>query len=400
MYEPLLDIAQHVDPDVMVIDMWTLAGLDVAQKLGIPYVLNSPTIMFSLDTEISYLPAWSSGFSLSMSRYDRCISAMVPRAVSLFLAPMFFDRNQQRIDRGLPKFKSQRDFFTGSIFIINTAFGLERAHHRKPTEMYVGPLLPGEKEWGALSEPVHKWLEQGDTNSTVVVLTGSGAMSFINEKQVDILMKGLTITGMRVLWALPFEHKHAVIQSLPPQFIVKSNVPPLPVISHPSVGVVVSPCGMALAQEALSFGKPLLCIPLIADQSDVAARVADNGAGIVVEKEEFKASRIARKIKSLVADDRFALAAARLGALLRAAGGTKKAARIVERAARGGFGHLRNAAEQLPWHQSLDLDIFAVFIAVSCIVIVLLRSCWTVLSFCIRKCMSVYQRRCMRASEA
>ena len=38
------------------------------------------------------------------------------------------------------------------------------------------------------------------------------------------------------------------------------------ILAHPAVKAVVSHCGMGSAQEALLFGKPLLCLPMLADQ--------------------------------------------------------------------------------------------------------------------------------------
>lgn len=38
------------------------------------------------------------------------------------------------------------------------------------------------------------------------------------------------------------------------------------------------------AHEALTQGKPVVCVPMLLDQHDVAARVQDARAGVVVKK--------------------------------------------------------------------------------------------------------------------
>lgn len=63
--------------------------------------------------------------------------------------------------------------------------------------------------------------------------------------------------------------------------------------------VVVSPCGMATAQESLYYGKTLLCIPMMGDQVDVAARVVDSGAGMMLDKTRLDANDITTAIKKL-----------------------------------------------------------------------------------------------------
>jgi MGT family glycosyltransferase len=48
----------------------------------------------------------------------------------------------------------------------------------------------------------------------------------------------------------------------------------------PRASVIVSQCGLSTLAKALRLGVPMVCIPLIADQPDNAARIAAKGAGI------------------------------------------------------------------------------------------------------------------------
>jgi len=50
----------------------------------------------------------------------------------------------------------------------------------------------------------------------------------------------------------------------------------------PQTAAIVSQCGHGTVMKALAHGIPLVCLPLVGDQSDVAARVVHAGAGIRV----------------------------------------------------------------------------------------------------------------------
>eukprot|EP00455_Lapot_gusevi_P020910 TRINITY_DN22058_c0_g1_i1.p1 TRINITY_DN22058_c0_g1~~TRINITY_DN22058_c0_g1_i1.p1 ORF type:complete len:130 (+),score=8.32 TRINITY_DN22058_c0_g1_i1:146-535(+) len=124
-------------------------------------------------------------------------------------------------------------------------------------------------------------------------------MSHFDMWHLKNIMKGLTDPRLRVFWALPSEQRSILGTSPPASFRVKTNFNPLPVLAHPAIKAVLCPCGMALAQETLFYGKPLLCLPLLGDQIDVAARVVDAGAGLVLDKTQFDTTEVRQKIFAL-----------------------------------------------------------------------------------------------------
>jgi hypothetical protein len=150
----------------------------------------------------------------------------------------------------------------------------------------------------------------------------------------------------------------------------------------------VSHCGLAAAQEALYFGKPLLCIPLFADQPDVAARVADAGAGLSLDKNHLTVSQIGSFIQMVLFghagegelvdpkyvtfgsagkhwrnNHSYALSARRVGSILKEAGGTLRAAKAIENAIQVGTIHMRTLDLDRPWHEVFLLDVYAVYLA-------------------------------------
>lgn len=77
------------------------------------------------------------------------------------------------------------------------------------------------------------------------------------------------------------------------------------VVSHRLVKLIIGPCGIGIAQESLIFGKPLLCIPLIAEQLQAAYRIVDRGAGLMVDKSRFDSLEIRQKVNWLLTNARF-----------------------------------------------------------------------------------------------
>jgi MGT family glycosyltransferase len=97
--------------------------------------------------------------------------------------------------------------------------------------------------------------------------------------------------------------------SPPPNVILETFVPHTAVLPH--VDAMVTQCGLGTLMKALAHGVPLVCIPLIGDQPDNAARVVAHGAGLRVPADA-PPVRIREAIQRVVTDPSFRYAAQQL----------------------------------------------------------------------------------------
>jgi UDP:flavonoid glycosyltransferase YjiC (YdhE family) len=80
----------------------------------------------------------------------------------------------------------------------------------------------------------------------------------------------------------------------------------------PHAAVIVAQCGLGTLSKALRQGVPLLCMPLIADQPDNAARIVARGAGLLL-RPDASAMEVRTALTRLLVDPAFRKAARRLG---------------------------------------------------------------------------------------
>lgn len=80
----------------------SLNALSLRQPQGIPYMFNSPSLLFDLSGRqvTATLPGWGTGMARRMSLGDRLQNAISPRALSLFLTPAFISINKVRTAHG------------------------------------------------------------------------------------------------------------------------------------------------------------------------------------------------------------------------------------------------------------------------------------------------------------
>jgi MGT family glycosyltransferase len=89
--------------------------------------------------------------------------------------------------------------------------------------------------------------------------------------------------------------------------------------------VFITHAGMNSANEALYYGVPMIAIPQAGDQSWVAQRIEQLGAGKVLHRRTLSAKKLRRSVAEILANPAYAQASAAIGQTLREAGGYQRA---------------------------------------------------------------------------
>jgi len=131
----------------------------------------------------------------------------------------------------------------------------------------------------------------------------------------------------------------------PRNFIVRRFVPQVEILRR--AAAFVTHGGMNSVQEALYHGVPLVMAPQAADQFWISARAAELGAAVVLDEPRRKAGAIRASVAEVLSDARYASAAARIAASLRAAGGPAQAADEIQAAPANSAEVCAPAAESL-----------------------------------------------------
>lgn len=128
----------------------------------------------------------------------------------------------------------------------------------------------------------------------------------------------------RVVMAVGHRVNRAAIADPPANVIVREYVPQMALLGR--ADLFVTHGGINSAHEAMLCGVPMIVLPRAADHYIVAERVAAVGAGIVLDRSQATAERLADLADRVLAEPAFRTRAAAVGESLRAAGGYQRAA--------------------------------------------------------------------------
>jgi zeaxanthin glucosyltransferase len=120
------------------------------------------------------------------------------------------------------------------------------------------------------------------------------------------------------------------LPNLPGNPLVVSYAPQLQILEKATL--TITHAGMNTALESLTYGVPMVAIPVTNDQPGIASRIAWTGAGEVIPLGKLSANRLYEVIKRVLAENSYQQNALRLKNAIEQAGGVSRAADIVEQA--------------------------------------------------------------------
>jgi MGT family glycosyltransferase len=298
-------------PNLIMYDSFAPWGRIIAQYLRLPSVASVPSILINGEIDRQYgarpgmrmvdpglTPQWYASFQ------TRLMAALLPYNLPEYPTPtqllqsygdlnlVYTSRLFQPLAEAFPR---ERFRFVGPCFQFRPdapAFPLERLDDRPLVLISLGTV------YGDKPEFLRTCLEElAGAPWQVVLSTGGG---------------------------FPAEE----LAPVPENFIVRSFVPQIEILRRSTAFVTHG--GMNSVQEALYYGVPMVMTPQAADQFWISARVAELGAGLVLDPAAMRAGDLRRSVAEILRSPGFAASAAKIGASLHGAGAHRKAADAVQ----------------------------------------------------------------------
>jgi len=287
--------------DAVVADVYLPGALVAAEASGVP----SAALVHHHDIRpTTGVPPFGPGWLPASGPSGRMRDAMGRAVVNrIYRRDGLQPVNRARIQVGLPALQSplqQYDRAARVLIMTSQAFDFP-IRSLRPNTRYVGMPFEdaGAETW------ISPW--SADDKRPLVLVSFSTAPQG-QEVPLQRTLDALAMLPVRALVTLGPSLR-------PEQFHAPANAALVPFVPHalvlPQTAVVVSQCGHGTVMKTLAHGVPLVCIPLIADQHDIAARVVYAGAGVRLPRTA-SAERIRIAIQQVLSESRFRIGAQRL----------------------------------------------------------------------------------------
>ena len=297
--EPVCRAMERLSPDCIVADSMAVWGKAVAKKLGIPFVCSTTT--FAFNKESAKIMPHSLRETLSMILSLGKVNAQVKRLrqagypVKSVLDLIGSDESVPTVVYTSPLFQPCAETFPEHFAFVGPSIRPARSQVAKTGEKLV-------------------YISMGTVNNDMLPLYRACVQA----------VKG---TLWQVILSVGDQVDREELGTLPDNVAVFSSVDQIAVLQK--ADVFLTHCGMNSASEGLYFGVPLVMLPQTSEQSGVAARAEQLGAGLRLRKTTPDAIRAA--LEKAMDDPSYRENAEKIGASFRASGGAKAAADCIER---------------------------------------------------------------------
>jgi len=362
-------------PGLFAVDVSSVGAADLAEYLGVPYVIISgwpvgPTLHAIADPSRNaypWMPSELFVFTQSASQqsfFDRLkrflATLLVPRLINMqgFHEPRRELRRRLNLEPMIELLEPPRipPLSERPLVAVLSHWGLDRPRPMPSNVVLVGPVEDYQALAAArpeLQKEVSLFLAEGRQQGAKTLYISFGTNVQPRRETLGELaaaMSQVGENGIRFLWDIGREDVEDLFgdsHSLDHVLFAK-GVDQLAVLAGGAVDGFVSHCGLNSVHEAMHFGVPILALPFLGDQLVAARLVEERGAGLRLNVARLSSAPLADAMRAIAFDENghFKSSARRVGGLGRLAGGAKLAADNIEAVALHGSTHLQTIRDQ------------------------------------------------------
>ncbi|HEV2484474.1 MAG TPA: glycosyltransferase [Terracidiphilus sp.] len=329
-YDDLLAAATEPErADLLLLGELNYAGPLVAEVTGIPwasYVLAPLSFFSAFDPPV--LPPFPQlarvdnvvpGFGQVIKQLARFVSRKWPQ-------PIYDLRQELGLPKGANPLFDAKHSPNLVLALFSNVLGVEQKDWPEHTLITGFCFYDADAGDAALPPVLEKFLAVGEP--PVVFTLGSAAVLAAGDFYEHSAQAAMQL-GVRAVLLIGTDPRNRPQQSLPDSICVAEYAPYSALFSR--AALVVHQGGAGTTAQCLRAGKPMLIMPYSHDQPDNARRMCRLKVAQSIEKGNYTPERVARKIKAMMAEPKFALQAQKVAKQIAQEDGVRRACDALER---------------------------------------------------------------------
>ena len=305
--------------EALLVDQVFLWGETVAEYLDLPFVTICSAVVLHRDPSV---PPYNTLWQYSPTWWGRLRNRMGYQLINRLVKPIRGAIAEYRQKWNLPLHSHPNDAYSP----------LAQISQQPPELEFPRQNLP---EWFHFTGPYHNSDSREPVPFPWEKLNGKpliyASMGTLQNRLIDVFEKiASACAGLDAQLVISLGGS-ATPESLPDLAgnpLVVGYAPQLELLQKATL--TITHAGMNTTLESLTYGVPMVAIPVAIDQPGIAARIAWSGCGEAVPLSKLSVERLQKAVKQVLTEDSYKKNALRLQEAIKRAGGVSRAADIIE----------------------------------------------------------------------
>jgi zeaxanthin glucosyltransferase len=306
--------------DALLIDSSVFEGGTIADYLDLPYVTVFCMLPFYQDPDIppitttwQYDPAW----------WAQLCNRMAYSLLNYLSKPVWQVISDYRQIWNLPAYSHTNDIFSQLAMISRHIPEFEFPRQLPPYFHFTGPFHTSIER-----QPVAFPFEK--LNNKPLIYASMGTLQNRLDYVFRTIAKACADIDIQLVISLGGGLNPEALPNLSGNPLVVKYAPQLKMLQKASLSITHA--GLNTTLESLSYGVPMVAIPVTDDQPGVAARIARTGVGEFVTLSRLSVGSMRKVIKKVLREESYQQNAVRLQEAIRQTEGVHRAVNIIEQA--------------------------------------------------------------------
>ncbi|PZO40624.1 MAG: glycosyl transferase family 1 [Pseudanabaena frigida] len=321
MMQECLEVVQGSKVNFLLIDQASFGASSIAELLGIPFITVTSTLMLNREESI---PPFNFGWNYSLSPWARLRNKLGYKLLNILVKPLAETINGYRQSWNLPLFTDYNDTNSQIAQICRQPVEFEFPRQELPNYFHFTGSFHSPTSRAHVDFPYDKlngkpliYASMGTIQNRLL-----GVFSQIAEACQDL--------DVQLVISLGDSADPATLPSFKAEPIIVKYAPQLELLQKAKL--TITHAGLNTTLESLSYGVPMVAIPIANDQPGTAARIAWTGTGVVIPVKKLTVPKLRNAIQTVLSESKYRDNAKKMQAAMQKSGGVKMAADIVEEA--------------------------------------------------------------------
>ncbi|MFN5472605.1 MAG: glycosyltransferase [Pseudanabaena sp.] len=319
MMEDGLTAVREAQVDLLLIDQVSSGASSVAEYLGIPFISFTSAIVLNRDNSV---PPFNFGWNYSPSYFAKLRNQLGYKLLDRLIKPISDTVTQYRRSLNLAPFNHPNDAYSPIAQICRQPKEFEFPRQNLPPHFhFTGPLHSLESR-SVINFPYDK------LNGKPLIYASMGTIQNRLLEVFHQIAEACQDLDAQLVISLGGS---ADPENLPPftgNPIVVKYAPQLELLQKAQL--TITHAGLNTTLESLSYGVPMVAIPIANDQPGVAARIAWTETGVVIPVKKLTVAKLQKAVQTVLKEPKYRDNARKMQLAIQKSGGVKLAADIVE----------------------------------------------------------------------